>query len=543
MKRYYQKNCRSFAAFLVVNLLAAASSVLMSFLLGLFADSAMEGDFSRVGKIALVTLCYLFVETGFSFLMEYTRDVFVQRIGRDLRADAVRKIERLSETEKSKTDDGSLFSLMNNDIDTIQQEYLASLGAIYFQICCFVLAVGSALVIQPLMTLIMILVSILPVVFPKLTEKRLQSYKEAEQQAKAQYASTLTQIFSGFLALRVFHAFDGINRFHDEANDGLCQKKIDFRRIRSILYAGAYGCGNLVFLGTWVVGLFFAAKGLVTLPALIAFSQLMTFVAGPVQIISERYAATVAAAAVCKRVRSFLNAPTDETIGWGDLPLDKIESIALRDICCRKDEHEILRHIDVTISKGARVALLGESGSGKSTLLKVLAAMCTADGAYEINGHPVRDYDYTEFRRQVTLLPQKSFVFRASIRDNVSMFSGSAQEDEALEQVLVRTGLSKWYAARGASMDTQIGSDAHALSGGEERRLDLARTLWKRGSLVMLDEPTSGLDEKTRMALEQQILEIPCDLLIVAMHNYSPEFLKRFTHVLHIQNGALAAAP
>ena len=172
MKRYYQKNCRSFAAFLVVNLLAAASSVLMSFLLGLFADSAMEGDFSRVGKIALVTLCYLFVETGFSFLMEYTRDVFVQRIGRDLRADAVRKIERLSETEKSKTDDGSLFSLMNNDIDTIQQEYLSSLGAIYFQICCFVLAVGSALVIQPLMTLIMILVSILPVVFPKLTEKR-----------------------------------------------------------------------------------------------------------------------------------------------------------------------------------------------------------------------------------------------------------------------------------------------------------------------------------------------------------------------------------
>ena len=156
--------------------------------------------------------------------------------------------------------------------------------------------------------------------FPKLTEKRLQSYKEAEQQAKAHYASTLTQIFSGFLPLRIFHAFDGINRLHDEANDGLCKKKLDFRRIRGILYAGAYGCGNLVFLGTWVVGLFFAAKGLVTLPALIAFAQLMTFVAGPVQIISERYAATVAAAAVCRRVRSFLHAPTDETIGrWTKL--------------------------------------------------------------------------------------------------------------------------------------------------------------------------------------------------------------------------------
>ena len=543
MKRYYRKNRSSVALFLMSNLLAAGSSVFMSFLLGTFADSAMEGDLSRVWKIALVTLFYLCIETFFAFLLDYSRDIVVQRVGRGLRADAVRKIEALSYMEKSEKDDGACLSLVQNDVDTIQQDYVAALGEIYFQICCFVLAVGSALVIQPLMTLIMILVSILPVVFPKLTEKRLQSYKEAEQQAKAQYASTLTQIFSGFLPLRIFHAFDGINRFHDEANDGLCKKKLDFRRIRSILYAGAYGCGNLVFLGTWVVGLFFAAKGLVTLPALIAFAQLMTFVAGPVQIISERYAATVAAAAVCKRVRSFLDAPTDETIGWGDRPLDKIESITLRDICCRKDAHEILRHIDVTIPQGARVALLGESGSGKSTLLKVLAAMCTADGDYEINGHPVHDYDYTAFRRQVTLLLQKSFVFSASIRDNVSMFSGSAQDDKALEQVLARAGLSKWYAARGASMDTQIGSDAHALSGGEERRLDLARTLWRHGSLVMLDEPTSGLDEKTRISLEKQILEIPCGMLIVAMHNYSPTFLEEFTHIFYIRNGEICAAP
>ena len=169
--------------------------------------------------------------------------------------------------------------------------------------------------------------------------------------------------------------------------------------------------------------------------------------------------------------------------------------------------------------------------------------MCTADGDYEINGHPVHDYDYTAFRRQVTLLPQKTFVFSASIRDNVSMFSGRTQDDEALEQVLARTGLSKWYAARGASMDTQIGSDAHALSGGEERRLDLARTLWRHGSLVMLDEPTSGLDEKTRISLEKQIMQIPCDILIVAMHNYSPAFLEKFTHVFHIRDGEITPDP
>ena len=65
------------------------------------------------------------------------------------------------------------------------------------------------------------------------------------------------------------------------------------------------------------------------------------------------------------------------------------------------------------------------------------------------------------------------------------------------------------------------------------------RTLWRKGSLVMLDEPAAGLDEKTRVELEKQIAQLPCDILIVAMHNYSPEFLDSFTKVLRIRDGEL----
>lgn len=202
MKRYYRKNRSSVALFLVSNLLAAGSSVFMSFLLGTFADSAMEGDLSRVWKIALVTLFYLCIETFFAFLLDYSRDIVVQRVGRGLRADAVRKIEALSYMEKSEKDDGACLSLMQNDVDTIQQDYVAALGEIYFQICCFLLAVASAIAIQPVMTLIMIAVSVLTAAFPKLTEKRLQAHQENEQQAKARYLTAITQIFSGFFQLK-----------------------------------------------------------------------------------------------------------------------------------------------------------------------------------------------------------------------------------------------------------------------------------------------------------------------------------------------------
>ena len=92
--------------------------------------------------------------------------------------------------------------------------------------------------------------------FTMLTEKRLQTYQENEQQAKARYLTAITQIFSGFFQLKIFNAFSGANRAHDEANEDLYRKKLRSRRIRRILYAGAYGCGNLVVLGTWVLGLF-----------------------------------------------------------------------------------------------------------------------------------------------------------------------------------------------------------------------------------------------------------------------------------------------
>ena len=249
---------------------------------------------------------------------------------------------------------------MQNDVDTIQQDYVTSLGEIYFQICCFLLAVASAIAIQPVMTLIMIAVSVLTAAFPKLTEKRLQTYQENEQQAKARYLTAITQIFSGFFQLKIFNAFSGVNRAHDEANENLYRKKLRSRRIRRILYAGAYGCGNLVVLGTWVLGLFFVTRGVITLPALITFAGLMNFVAGPVQIISERYSSTIAASAVCKRVLAFLDEPTDEASGWGSQPLTRVETVSLRDISCRRGEREILKHVDLTLQKGDRVALLGE---------------------------------------------------------------------------------------------------------------------------------------------------------------------------------------
>lgn len=538
MKRYYSKHKKSLIFFLLSALVSSLCWVSGSFLMGAFAEAATSGEMELAWRLAAVTAVYICLDAFLDHLPRYRKDILIQEIGRDLRRDVVQKIESLPYEAKQAKDDGQWLSMISNDIPTIQEDYLSSIGGNVIQICSFCLGVAAAFCIQPAMTIIMLAVSILPAVFPKITEKKLQQVKEEEQAAKSTYLSAVTQIFKGFFLLKTFHAFSGINRNHDSENEKLLAKTVRSRKILSLLYSGAYGCGSSIYLGTWVLGLFFVSKDLIDLPLLITFSNLMSNVAGPIQIITERYAMTTAASAVCRRVLAFLDEDTEEASHWGNQPLNGIEQVTLSGLSCHREGKTLLRSTNLTLRKGDRVALLGESGSGKSTLLKLLSAMYVGQGEYQINGYPCRDFAYEDFRSQVTLLQQKSFVFDGSIRDNVSMFAAGPSDSQVVS-ALETAQLGQWYRDRGGSPEILIGSEARALSGGEERRLDLARILCRKGGFLMLDEPTTGLDADTRRAVEAVISRLECDVLVVAMHEYTPEFLQSFNRVFIMEEGVL----
>jgi len=299
---------------------------------------------------------------------------------------------------------------------------------------------------------------------------------------------------------------------------------------------GSYGCSSLISLGTWAIGAAFVVGGVLTIPLLITFSNLMGGVSGPIIVISSQYASTVAASAVVKRLMAFLDSPQGEEKTWGSAPLAGVERLEVKNLGYSVEDKRLLNGVDLTLQKGDRVALLGESGSGKSTLLKVLAAMYEGEGGYTLNGRPVHDFDRDAFRRAVTLMEQKSFVFEGSVRDNVTLFSGSG-DDKDLAAILEQVGLGKWLAGRGGSLDGLIGREN--LSGGEERRLDLARILYRGASVVLLDEPATGLDPETRELVEKTIARMECDILVVAMHEYSPQFLNTFTKVITMEQGRI----
>jgi ATP-binding cassette subfamily C protein CydC len=165
----------------------------------------------------------------------------------------------------------------------------------------------------------------------------------------------------------------------------------------------------------------------------------------------------------------------------------------------------VIDNLTATIAAGSRVVITGRSGTGKSTLASLLVRERDPDaGVIELDGVDLRDYPEAELRKRIAYLPQRPHLFAATLRENLKLGDPEA-DDERLRAVLAAVALDEWFERLPDGFETVIGEYGVGLSGGEARRVALARTLLRRASMYLLDEPFSGLDIATRGAIEHTL--------------------------------------
>ncbi|MDO6592150.1 thiol reductant ABC exporter subunit CydC [Loktanella sp. D2R18] len=189
-------------------------------------------------------------------------------------------------------------------------------------------------------------------------------------------------------------------------------------------------------------------------------------------------------------------------------------------VCLTRPQSDalIFNDLSLNIQMGETVALTGKSGAGKSTLLLAIAGLhLVAQGQIKIGDLRVTDMDEASLRNHVTLLPQRSVLMRGTVREALCLVAPDC-DDAALCRVLEAVQLRALLDQR-EGLDTMVGTHGDALSGGEARRLTLARALLRRPDLLLLDEPTEGLDEKTGRAVLQGIRSaLPNAAILIAAH-------------------------
>ncbi len=178
----------------------------------------------------------------------------------------------------------------------------------------------------------------------------------------------------------------------------------------------------------------------------------------------------------------------------------------------------VLDDLTLDVGPGETVALTGPSGSGKSTLLLSVAGLHpVASGMITLGGLPVSDWDEASLRDAVALLPQRSALMSGTVADALRLAAPDS-DDATLWQVLEAVQLSDVVQARDG-LNTPLGARGDGLSGGEGRRLVLARVLLRRPKVLLLDEPTEGLDEATAQAVLAGVRRfLPDAAILIAAH-------------------------
>jgi ATP-binding cassette subfamily C protein CydC len=212
------------------------------------------------------------------------------------------------------------------------------------------------------------------------------------------------------------------------------------------------------------------------------------------------------------------------------------------DLACGWPGHEpVLTGFDLDLPPGRRVAVVGASGGGKTTLLLTLAGLLPArSGCVTVNGTRTDDLDEATLRRTVSFVAEDAHVFTTTIRENLRVADPDADDDEVLDAVQ-RAGLRAWVDALPAGLDTLLGSGGTGLSGGERRRLLLARALLTGAGVLLFDEPGEHLDPATADALIRDVLFADANgpAVVVVTHRLAP--LAAADEVVVLESGRVSA--
>src|SRR5699024_3100310 len=201
-----------------------------------------------------------------------------------------------------------------------------------------------------------------------------------------------------------------------------------------------------------------------------------------------------------------------------------------------------IRDLDLDLRPGSRLAVTGASGTGKSTLLSTLAGLLDPlAGRVELDGHDLASLPGRQVRQGVVMFAEDAHVFATTVRENLRVVRADV-DDASASAALRAVGLDDWVATLPRGLDTMLGPDGTTVSGGERRRLLLARSVLRRGPVLLLDEPTEHLDTARGDALLEALLTpgdeslVPASTTVVVV-THRLEAIPEHTAVLRIGDG------
>ena len=502
---------RPYSLFVVCSLIVAAVSVAAQLYIPILCGDAIDlmlgkgnVDFAGVGRIIVEVLVVAVVAAFAQWLLSVCNNRITFSVSRDLRNEALRKIQTLPLSYLDSHPSGDIVSRMVADVDTFADGLLMGFTQLFSGVLTILGTLLFMLSENVVITLVVVCITPLSLLVASFLAKRSYKYFQGQSSVRGEQTALVNEMIEGQKVVQAFgHEAESLDAF-DEVNGRLQDVSLKAIFFSSMTNPATRFVNNIVYAGVGLVGALYAVRGGITIGQLSVFLNYANQYTKPFNEISGVVTELQNALACAARVFELLDADDQIPEAENAAVLQPDGHVQLEDVSFRYlPDRPLIEGLSLDVKPGQRIAIVGPTGCGKTTLINLLMRFYDVNGgSIKVSGTDIRDVTRASLRGSYGMVLQDTWLRAGTVRENIAYGKPDATLDEVVAAAKAAHADS-FIRRLPEGYDTVIAEDGGNISQGQKQLLCIARVMLCLPPMLILDEATSSIDTRTEVRIQK----------------------------------------
>lgn len=551
LKRYFSYIGKYKVSYWRIFIITLITSVLLNLIypyMNKLIFNALEYQDNNLFIQAAVLCIILVVLNCLAPYRRYVQIKVVRKIVFDIKMELFKKLMRMDMNYYEHHHSGEALKTLNQDANSLKDSYFSHIYWVFGRLINGMTSIIAMMVYNPMLALIAVGFCLATVYISIKMNQQIKKMDKDIQNKISKLTARLSDILLGFTTLKMFRGSSIVlDLFQSENNQATNEEKQKSKKL-AVLEMISFFLGILASFGTIGAGAFLVARGKMDYGTVMAIVSLQMGVRSMVQSFGSAWATFSSSLVKAGRVFDFLELDCEEA----DLKKASFEELENRYIIelqktanpievinltfSYNEKIDVFKHFFMEVMNGEKVMIMGESGCGKSTLLKLFMRFYRqSSGKIKLYGHDINKYSLWQLRQLITYIPQNSYLFEGSIRENIALgYSGTGSvSDEQIVRAAKLAYAEEFIIMLPQGYDTLLEAGGSNLSGGQRQRIAIARAFLKNAPILLMDEPSSALDIESEKKINQAMQELTKQKVVLMVTHRSTSF-EAFNRVVRL---------